>query len=191
MKKELTPDKAYEIHTKIVSLANFTREQARRLVFEMGKLLKVVKEKKLYEKLGYDTFASYVADPEIGLTEGNANHYIRVYETFIERLKIKEKELEGIAFNRLLRLVPLLNEGKKPEEWLEKAKALSESDFIFEIKNAKGELGEVKVPFPKMYRCKDCGEIVIDLEVENICECGKNDAWIDYIIKKYGKKNER
>jgi hypothetical protein len=58
------------------------------------------------------------------------------------------------------------------EEWLSKAKSLSESDFrteIVEIRENKGKA--IFIPAPRLQRCLVCGGWVVVADEKTLCHC--------------------
>lgn len=137
-------------------------------VFEIGKRLKAVKDDSYFEKLGYDTFDSYVASKK--MRPKTARAYVHLYEIFIEKLGYEPDALQGTPWYRLQILAPKVKDLGKDEvdEWIHKAKELSPGDFQAEVQEERANKGfaEKKV-YPKLFRCQKCGnwQIPKDLEI--------------------------
>jgi len=68
----------------------------RKLFLELGFVLSQIKNKSLYKQMGdggFETWRSFLANPEINITPSTADVYIKVYEFYIERLKLPKEEV--------------------------------------------------------------------------------------------------
>jgi hypothetical protein len=161
---------AFDYYQKLV----FLRRKQGEVALEIGRVLKEIKEKKLYRYLGeggYDDFFQFLSDPEISMNYNTASLYIRVYEFYVEQLKLNPDELASIPINRLNTLKSKLEKTENKEEieeWLEKAKTLGRLDFEKETEEAK-----ITKPRPiVLTRCKKCGKIKIVINLpDEICQC--------------------
>ena len=122
---------ASNIHRDLVE----TIETNRANFVHVGKQLSQLKKKSEYKKAvgdGIDTWQSYLAQPEIGMSLGEASKLIRIYEEFVERLGFKEEFVAEIPRKNLEILLTFSqNCGDAIDlyEVIEEAKALSHRDF--------------------------------------------------------------
>jgi len=168
LKGEQLQEHAYEFYKH----ATFLIKQQRVLFLDLGFVLKIIRDGKLYKKFnndGYDRWSMFLADPEINMKEGTANTYIRIYEFYIEHKKMLKEEVLQIPLNRLnmmkakLELMP----PEKQDELIEKAKVLSESDFRKELIDSK----IINSPKIKIYHCDKCQKLKIEYKESEICKC--------------------
>ncbi len=128
--------------------------------FSLGKILRDLKEEDNYKKAigDTDTWQHFVKQPEIGLTVGEANKLIDIYQTYIEDLGYSEEQLSSISFKNLKILLPIIKEGvQNHEELIDKARTLSDKDLKDALIETEESLNEV----PKTYKyvvMKICNE---------------------------------
>lgn len=170
MDNKITPkqEKAFDLYQRCV----FLRKKQGELALEFGRVLKEIRDKKLYRYLGeggFETFNQFLANPEINLNPNTALAYIRVYEYYVLELNIPKENLLDIPFNRLNNLKSKIEKlpREEQEEWIEKAKTLSYTDFKAELQEKKME----KKPFITVKRCKQCGQYEIYYDQSQICVC--------------------
>lgn len=170
MKNQITPkqNKAFNLYQRCIYL----RKKQGELALEFGRVLKEIRDKKLYQYIGeggFSSFNKFLANPEIGLNPNTALAYIRVYEYYVLQLKLPKQDLLGIPFNRLNNLKSKIEKLPKDKqiEWIEKAKTLSYSDFKAELQAEKME----KNPVVTVKKCKQCGQYEIYYDQSQICVC--------------------
>lgn len=173
---------SYGLYQELVKALQYEK----RLFFTIGKILKTIREEKLYKYIGeggYETFAQFVSAQEINLTQPRAYFYIRVYEFYIEKMQITEAELSDISAYKLFRLLPLLRSKDKSE--------------VIKVINEVGQLGvadterviadkklENKPDRPVAYPCAKCGKWIIKYREEDICQCDNEFHLINLSQKK-------
>jgi len=169
MKDLATPqnDLAWSLYKEVQTLLRRQGE----LFLLLGKDLKTIRDQKLYRYLGeggFDTFRDFLNNPEIGIRESTAYLYIRIYEYYIERLKIPTEEVVQIPLNRLMRLLPRLKEREDEEarEIVNEIQNVTTYDFDVIV----GEK-QLDVDKPLVYRCKVCGKWKIEYKPEQLCTC--------------------
>lgn len=108
----------------------------------LAHLLKTNRDLSLYKFLDYDTFEEFLGDPDVSMKRSKAYGLIRQYELFVEKLGYSEEVLAGIGTSKLRVIIPVVE--SDPEEWIGKAKALSKSDLITEVRAAQGR--DVNIP---------------------------------------------
>jgi len=163
-------------------LAQEYLSQIRQLIFqssfnilELGRLLLIFKEQKLYEQLGHEKFTQFISDPEIGLAPSTAYNAVRLYDVFCRKLDIPVKELSEIPWSKLQMLAPIVDEKEKNEAmaWIDRARVLGAGDFGDEVNEYKKNKGHKdKLPYPKIRRCPDCGKWKIEFIKDTNCTCG-------------------
>jgi hypothetical protein len=157
---------AFNLYQETINLI----KSQRKLFLDLGFVLKQIKEKKLYTLFGdggFDTWRSFLANPEINLSPSTADVYIRVYEFYIEKLKLSKDEVLSIPLVRLNMMKATLEKmnDKDRGELIEKAKTLSYTDFKIETS------GEEKVKAIKVTRCDKCSKLIVKYDPEQICDC--------------------
>ena len=147
------------------------REQGLTYV-KAGKILKTIRDEKLYEYLGdggYDSFDSFIAQSRLR-SIATAHLYIKVYEYFIEKMKMTVQEVSEIPLHRLQLVVytaKTLDNEKEEKELIEKAKVLSTSDLKKEIQVIKPHI----LDHPFVYLCDKCRRWRIEYKPEDMCKC--------------------
>lgn len=162
------PTVAFNIYQQIVSLVKLQRG----VFLDLGKLLKEVKDNKLYKQMGdggFDSWKQFLANPEINFKPVTAEMYIRVYEFYILKMLMPKEEVMEIPLVRLNMMKAKIENSDEEErgELIEKAKILSYSDFMKEMVYHK-----VKTK-PKfiLSKCDKCGNLVIRYDPTQICHC--------------------
>lgn len=129
-------------------------QEAYRVVwFERARILKEIKEKKIYRYisgLGYQSWDEFCSDPVIGMSRVTANLHIDLYTYFIEGLKLTEEDLANIPIGRLQRMLPIIDKLDTEEKGniLAEAKLLSDKDFY---KNLNERTGTQVLTRPSLY----------------------------------------
>ena len=93
-------DKAYELNSRILACAN----AAYASLMESAKLLKEMRDTKLYIEMGYENFEDYTV-AELGIHERQAYTYIKPYEELGERFLQSNANL-GITKLALIAQLP-------------------------------------------------------------------------------------
>lgn len=162
------PNLAFDLYKKTIFLL---REQ-RKLFLDLGYILAQIKNNALYKQMGvggFDSWRQFLANPEINITPSTADVYIKVYEYYIEKLKLPREEVLEIPLVRLnmmkSKLESLDDEGKA--DLLSKARTLSYEDFKIEaIQNGV----ELTRPI-KITKCDKCSKLIIKYDPNQICDC--------------------
>lgn len=112
-------------------------------IVEIGRCLKEINERKLYEYLGFSGLAEY-AESAVGLKERAAYNYITAYETYGEQ---GLQQYGQLGITKLVALAQLNDEDRT--ELLESGKAeeLSTRKLSDEIKKLKGENDQLRFQF--------------------------------------------
>jgi len=115
------------------------------LFLVIGKLLKDVRDDKMYLTLDYDNFSQFLASEELGFSREKAYMCIKTYEYYIEYLEMDPEKIGGMNISRLSMMVPML---KQIEDKTEAVKAIEEmnqlrhGDFVREVKNKTNRNGK-------------------------------------------------
>ncbi len=118
---EITP-KQRDAWNKYQDLV-YAIKQQKVLFLVLGRLLKDIKDNKLYRYLGeggFDTWMDFLNNPEIGIGSSTARLYITIYEQYVLRLGMSENDVAQLPVVRLQKLLPIISK----EDDLEKAKEL-------------------------------------------------------------------
>lgn len=166
-----------------------------------GAILKSLRDTERYKKLGdggYETFNSFLNDPELKISRGYAFQQIQAFDFYIGELHMPIEEVERIASIKLMiqamnyiNVRDLTNE--QALEVIEKAKVLSYSDFFAEMPPLPGQVIEGQVQDqpqqpglapttqqvqeqqeylrPEIRRCDMCQKSQIEYYDDQICNC--------------------
>lgn len=103
----------------------------------MGKILKTIRDKKLYKYLDYDDFSQFLASEEVSFSREKAYGTIKVYELFVEKLEFSPDEIGKLGIARLMMLTPVIKDLETKEEAVQKIEEMKDlryPDFVREIK---------------------------------------------------------
>ena len=125
----------------------------------LGKLLAHVKENELYRYYSEhtQTMSAFLRELDIGIGMSQADHYIRIYKTFGEKMEGRK-----IAFKRLLLIHPLVKDEPTLTYWLDKADCMPLKALGDEIREKQGKTPTDACEHPQEkikahYRCGVCG----------------------------------
>jgi hypothetical protein len=115
--------------------------------FQMGALLKTVRDGELYKAQKYSTFTGYVAG-RFGFSTGKALYLIDIYQHLVENVSDEEtiEKLLPLGRSRLKMLVPILNRSNAAE-WTAKCACVSVNDvarMVAEVTGKKKETAKKK-----------------------------------------------
>lgn len=154
-------ERGTELHQRLLSLSVDTT----RKFFEFGEIMKEIRDDQLWLSMGYESFESYYADPELAYSKSSVYHAISLVEHFPEW-----RTMPPLPISKLIMIVPWLTDENKPK-LLEAATGLSRSDLQHELDN----LGEQKIKLyqqlPKLYWCKNCSKLK-GIFLTDLCRCG-------------------
>lgn len=129
------------------------------MFFEIGRILKEFRDKKLYMSLGegYDSWTMFLGSGELSLKQSTVYAYIEIFELFIQRFGFVVEELAEIPYDKLRLALPSarkMENKAQVEELVYKAKELSRSDLMKEF----GQMTEEGKPigWSKMVYLKPC-----------------------------------
>lgn len=124
----------------------------------LGEYLSKIKDSGEY--LNYaDTWASFLADPEINISKSMAARYSAIYRKYIQELGLDYEKLRGLDTNMLYYVAGKIDK-ENADEWLEKVRTLSRSDIIREVKHPDANVMECEHEW-KLHKekCHKCGEV--------------------------------
>ena len=134
---EKTDTYAFDVYQKLLEA-----KRVHQLSFlVIGRLLKIIRDERLYEQLDYLSFKEFISSPEISYSKETAYMYIRVYEFYIEDMKLDESQIIDIPPYKLLSMIPVLREKNTKDEAIEEFNqltSLGHKDFRIRINQAKG-----------------------------------------------------
>jgi len=125
----------------------------------IGKLLKDVRDEKLYKELDYDNFTQFLATEEIGFSREKAYMCIKTYEYYIEYLNLDPEHIGGMNISRLSMMVPMLKKIEDKTEAIKKIEefnSLRHGDFVRELKSKTNKDGK-----PTVYFSEELGKFYI------------------------------
>lgn len=137
-------DLTFDLFKKLV-LARKTQDF---LFLTIGKLLKLVRDRKLYKHLDYDTFTQFLHDENVDFSREKAYMYIRIYEVYVERLQMSEEAVTKIGVAKLNALAPVVKDmtpAQAQEEIRNKPQRYGE--FMAEVKRQTNKNGKPNVFF--------------------------------------------
>lgn len=149
---------AHELHQKLVGLVSVTK----RNVVVMGKILSEIKHNdnfRLAVGEGIDTWDAYIAQPEIGLSRGDADRMIQIYEVFVEQYGYDPDYIGSIPVKNLHYLLPIAKHAGVDDSLLEDARVLSQKDFRERIHDIKDSSGTRTYEYLVMQRCIETGNM--------------------------------
>jgi len=146
---ELQIKEAHSTYQEIVAL----RKAINNNFWTLVKKLKIARDNRHWTLLGYESWGSYLAQPDVDLNEHTVEDYIYIFNKISKYIKSSDMSEHLLRFDidigKLKALAPIINE-TNAEELLEKAKTLSRSDLIKEVKETS--LQERNMLFePKIY----------------------------------------
>lgn len=125
----------------------------------LGKLLLHVKTEELYKYYSEhtQTMSAFLREIDLGIGMSQADHYIRIYRTFGEKLAGRQ-----IAFKRLLLIHPMIKDEPTLTYWLDRASTMPLRALGDEIKESQGKTPTDGCSHPVearecCYRCRICG----------------------------------
>lgn len=110
---------------------------------------------------GIDTWQSYLAQPEIGLSVSEGNRLIQIYEVFVLKHGIPEEEIVDVPTKNLHTLLPYVKGLEDSEEvaaLVNDARHLSQRDFKERLHDVKSQDDGVRTyEYVVMAKCRETG----------------------------------
>jgi hypothetical protein len=148
---------AFQYHTKIQE----NELKRRELLAENAKLLSKMKGGLYKSILGDEKaeWSGYLGQIEVMYSRNDVYNMIRIYDKFCKDLGVNYKEIADIPKSRLLELIPVISSLGQLQEWIDKARVLSNSDFRDEVRVAKGlvSMDSCQHKFKEYEICSQCG----------------------------------
>lgn len=149
-------DRAYALYQLLLS----AKRSQDYLFLGIGKVLKEIRDNKLYRELDYDSFNQFVTSDELGFSKESAFLYVRVYEYYIDRLGLSSDYVGRINLARLGQMIPLLKKIDDPEKEIEKVEELSalrQNDFLMMVRQDRGD------DKPRIYFSKELEKWIVEI----------------------------
>jgi len=109
----------------------------------LGKLLHTVRENGYYKQYA-DTYAEYIAMPEIGLKHSTAENLKRIYREFVVGWGADLDVLAAVGSSKLVALLEKTDiDEDSVDEWLSKAATLSHRDLMIETGSVSGDFNGI------------------------------------------------
>lgn len=147
---QLIVDTAFQLETEIKQLRYRTNSSFWQMIDRLAK----AKEIKIWEKLGHESWASWLAQDGIDFNVGSVDRYLRGYKAIRSRLTEAEAlPLFSISRSKVLMVANRLT----PEnslELIEKARVLSYSDLVLTVKELDNPSKDSRPPKPIFRWCK-------------------------------------
>lgn len=121
----------YEYHQALIRLITTAKQN----FILMGELLYNLKQEDNFKQAvgeGIDTWVDYVKQPEIGLSKGEANRLVQIYEHFVARLGFSPETISEVPIKNLHYLLPIVKGMDNVDDvgaMLADATLLSQQDF--------------------------------------------------------------
>lgn len=151
-------ESAVEKHQSLVKAI----ESAKYNFLLVGKLLYELQQGELFRSAigdGCDNWDSYISQPEIGLSRGEAGRLSQIYEYFVVRYGYDTDRVGRIPVKNLHYLLPIAKKGSKEEieALIDDAEHLPQNDFKEICYSKKNETEERTYEFLIMKRCVETG----------------------------------
>lgn len=148
----------FEYHAELELVTRASKEN----FVTMGRLLASLKNDDAYQEAqgGYETWQSYLAQPEIGLSVSEANRLIQIYDTFVRRFGFEEEHIATVPIKNLHYLLPIAKDMEDREEvggLLDDAASLSQRDFKERLQDYKNDDGVRTYQYIIMQKCLETG----------------------------------
>lgn len=125
-------------------------------LWDLALVLKDCRDRRLY-KFYNDTWESYLANPEIGLSRFYIHKIITNKEVWVDEYNVSQEQLQGIDPEKLWTMATMITgknlKSNEVEERLEQARTLSRSD-VRQLKSGEHKFDSEKY---KIVICPHCG----------------------------------
>ena len=165
-------DRFHELREKLLELS----VSATQHFFEMGKIMKEIRDKELW-KMGYESFGAFYSDPEFDFKKSSVYHAIRLVELLPEWQKFID-----IPTGKLVMIAAHITDENR-NELINMARTLSRSDLQHQlIVKRIAEVSPRLAPLAKIYPCSRCGK-ARGITFDGLCHCGWTSEQIALISK--------
>lgn len=154
MQTEREGEQAFFLHNKIIE----NEKQRRELLLENIKFLTEVYNKKLYKAVLGDEkapWSAYLGQFETYYSKQKVFSFIQIYNKFVNELGLDSKILAEFPYSKLGLLVSVVNK-ENVNEWLEKARELTNQDFQDELRIAQGKKSYLDCEHEDMRKYEIC-----------------------------------
>ena len=120
------------------------------LFLVIGRLLKIIRDQKLYETLDYDNFKQFLESEELDFSREKAYMCIKTYEYYIEYLELDPERVGKMNISKLSMMVPVLKKIDDKTEAVKQIESLSglrHGEFVRAIKEKTNLDGKPNVFF--------------------------------------------
>jgi hypothetical protein len=131
-------DYAFDVWKKLL----LAKQASEALFIIIGKLLKAIRDEKLYKMLDYTTFNEFLHSEEVSFSRAKAYAYITIYEYFIQELELDEEKVAQMNISRLTMMIPILKKIGNKEAVVEKIQefnSLGHGDFVDVVKKSRSK----------------------------------------------------
>jgi hypothetical protein len=113
----------------------------------MGRMLKIIRDRKLYKYLDFEDFSQFLASEEISFSREKAYMYILICERFVDELGLEQEDMIKMGVARLKMLAPVVKgmEKQKAIKLIDDSKDLRYNDFIRSVKTEANKNGKPNV----------------------------------------------
>lgn len=126
---------------------------------EAAAILSELEAEGKWQDLGYDSWHSFVGDPELDLSTGYVSTAINIHRKFIVEFGVNPEEIAEIGWGKVAMILPVVTR-ENLEELMEQAKGNSKSDLSKTIKQLKTPNDSKHKHVWRYYRkCAECGEV--------------------------------
>lgn len=150
---------AFTIHQEIVII----KKELAISFLELSKRLHLMFVHRHFIRLGYESWAEYLATPEITMSVGTASKLIGIYEELILKHGFSKTQLREIEWSKLAEIIPIVRNIEKKsdiEDWIKKAEVLSQRDLRMEVKELQSGIPSEKCDHDwthrEFWKCKNC-----------------------------------
>ncbi len=133
---------------------------------EFAKSLKEIRDGALY-KGRWESFEDFLTDPGMAMDKGTASKMITIHEKFIVDFEIEPMKVANAGgWSKVAELLPVIENKKDAEEWLESATSLSKADLRKEVQEKRTGKKGVDHKCTNTYEivmqcCRDCGSKIV------------------------------
>lgn len=135
----------------------------------LGEKIKQIRDENAWEGK-YEDFADFVENG-LKMNQGTASKLVKIFETFVEKYAFPREKLIETSWTHLYQVIPLIENKRDAEDWVEKASTLTRTDLGREIKERQTgkEMGECEHDYEKitMLKCRECGKKIINYGSNN------------------------
>lgn len=162
------PSNPVSAHTLLVQIIKNSKVN----FVQMGAVLKYLQTGDKFKETtgGINTWEEYIRQPEIGLSVGESNRLIQIFEVFCEKFSYSIERIASVPVKNLHYLLPIAkdtDDSERVDRLLDDAEHLSQKDFrdrVFEEKEDKKRTFEYII----MERCIETGNMKRVYEIPEI-----------------------